>query len=178
MVDSAHFRWLLRRRGRTARRGRRGARRRLGRRREHTHTLGILWHLWAQAGPGPRGVRRLRRYVCDEPPGSCLSHARVLIIARGAGPNPGFEAVRPVAGPMGRSVADLERMARILFGEREGAQEHSFPAPVPYRDVTLPGKLRFGYYLNGVSGLSHRTVLATLRLILLNVRHKIKRWSG
>ena len=34
------------------------------------------------------------------------------------GPNPGFEAVRAVAGPMGRSVADLERAARVLFGER------------------------------------------------------------
>ena len=34
------------------------------------------------------------------------------------GPNPGFEAVRAVAGPMGCSVADLERVARALFGER------------------------------------------------------------
>jgi amidase len=66
------------------------------------------------------------------------------------GPNPGFEAIRAVAGPMGRSVADIERMARVLFGERGGRQDY-FPAPVPYRDVTLPKKLRFGYYLNGTS---------------------------
>ncbi len=51
---------------------------------------------------------------------------------------------------MGRSVADLERMARVLFGERGGSQDY-FPAPIPYRDVTLPEKLRFGYYLNGAS---------------------------
>jgi hypothetical protein len=51
---------------------------------------------------------------------------------------------------MGRSVADLERMARVLFGER-GSGHAYFPAPVPYRDVTLPEKLRFGYYLNGAS---------------------------
>ena len=66
------------------------------------------------------------------------------------GPNPGFEAVRAVAGPMGRSVADLERAARVLFGER-GSGNGYFPAPVPYRNVTLPKKLRFGYYLNGAS---------------------------
>ena len=66
------------------------------------------------------------------------------------GPNPGFEAVRAVAGPMGRSVEDLERMARVLFGER-GSGNGYFPAPVPYRDVVLPEKLRFGYYLNGAS---------------------------
>ena len=49
---------------------------------------------------------------------------------------------------MGRSVADVERMARVLFGERGGSQDY-FPAPVPYRDVALPKTLRFGYYLNG-----------------------------
>ena len=67
------------------------------------------------------------------------------------GPNPGFEAVRPVVGPMGRSVADLERAARVLFGERDASRQEYFPAPVPYRDVTLPKTLRFGYYLNGAS---------------------------
>ena len=49
---------------------------------------------------------------------------------------------------MARSVADLERMARVLFGAREGGHAY-FPAPIPYRDVKLPEKLRFGYYLNG-----------------------------
>jgi hypothetical protein len=72
-----------------------------------------------------------------------------LIIGGTAGPNPGFEAVPSVAGPMGRSVVDLERMTRLLLGERGSGQESYYPAPVPYRDVTLPGKLRFGYYLNG-----------------------------
>lgn len=50
---------------------------------------------------------------------------------------------------MGRSVADLERVSRVLFGERSAGTEDYFPAPVPYRDVTLPKTLRFGYYLNG-----------------------------
>lgn len=52
---------------------------------------------------------------------------------------------------MGRSVADLERMARVLFGERDASRQEYFPAPVPYRDVTLPKTLRIGYYLNGAS---------------------------
>lgn len=84
------------------------------------------------------------------------------------GPNPGFEAVRAVAGPMGRSVADLERLARILFGERGNGHGY-FPAPVPYRDVTLPETLRFGYYLNdGVvkgSPACHRAVLETVQAL-------------
>ena len=50
---------------------------------------------------------------------------------------------------MGRSVADLERTARVLFADRSGGRQDYFPAPVPYRDVTLPKTLRFGYYLNG-----------------------------
>jgi Asp-tRNA(Asn)/Glu-tRNA(Gln) amidotransferase A subunit family amidase len=82
--------------------------------------------------------------------GECIvvTWSSFLICRMPLGPNPGFEAVHPVVGPMGRSVADLERVARVLFGERSGGQDY-FPAPVPYRDVTLPKTLRFGYYLNG-----------------------------
>ncbi|KAI0258705.1 amidase signature enzyme [Gloeopeniophorella convolvens] len=80
-------------------------------------------------------------------------------------PNPGFEAIRVVAGPMGRSVADVECLARILIGER-GSGRGYFPAPVPYRDVTLPKKLRFGYFLNDNvikgSPATHRAVLETV----------------
>ncbi|KAF8270692.1 amidase signature domain-containing protein [Lactarius quietus] len=47
-------------------------------------------------------------------------------------------------GPLG---ADLERMARVLFGAHGGGHAY-FPTPIPYRDVKLPEKLRFGYYLN------------------------------
>ena len=71
-----------------------------------------------------------------------------VLIRWRADPNPGFDPIHAVAGPMARSVADLERMARVLFGVREGGQSY-FPSPIPYRDVKLPEKLRFGYYLNG-----------------------------
>jgi len=85
------------------------------------------------------------------------------------GPNPGFQAVHPVAGPMGRSVADLELAARVLFGERSGGRQDYFPAPVPYQDVTLPKTLRFGYYLNDglVKGspACHRAVLESVEAL-------------
>ncbi|KAI0065501.1 amidase [Artomyces pyxidatus] len=59
------------------------------------------------------------------------------------GPNPGFEAVPAVTGPMARSVNDLEVMLRVTFG---GQDTNYFPAPVPYRDVEIPKVVRFGYY--------------------------------
>ena len=89
------------------------------------------------------GAWQVRPFVA---PRSCA----VLICASclGTDPNPGFEAIHAVAGPMARSVSDLERMSRVLFGARDGEDSY-FPAPIPYRDVKLPEKLRFGYYLNG-----------------------------
>lgn len=45
-----------------------------------------------------------------------------------------------------RSVEDLELAARVGFG-RQGADRAS--PPLPYRDVVLPERLRFGYYVSG-----------------------------
>ena len=59
---------------------------------------------------------------------------------------PGFEAVRTVCGPLGRSVTDIELGSRVVFG-RSGANYD--PVPLPYRDVKLPDKLGFGYYASG-----------------------------
>ena len=43
-------------------------------------------------------------------------------------------------------MEDLELAARLVFGK----QGREFdPPPLPYRDVQLPDKLRFGYYLSG-----------------------------
>ena len=47
---------------------------------------------------------------------------------------------------MGRTVEDLEAAARAVFGRRGGDVSY-FPAPIPYRNVQLPKKLKFGYYL-------------------------------
>ncbi|KAI9064095.1 amidase signature enzyme [Trametes sanguinea] len=58
---------------------------------------------------------------------------------------PGFEAIRTVAGPMGRSVDDIELGARLVFGKQGDEYD---PAPLPYRTPEMPKKLRFGYYLS------------------------------
>ncbi|KDQ12989.1 hypothetical protein BOTBODRAFT_56307 [Botryobasidium botryosum FD-172 SS1] len=57
---------------------------------------------------------------------------------------PGFSGVTIVAGPMARSVSDLELACRVVFGSAPPSP-FSLP-PLPYRDVELPKKLRFGYY--------------------------------
>jgi hypothetical protein len=46
-----------------------------------------------------------------------------------------------------RSVSDIELGCRLVFGQQSLDYD---PAPIPYRGVTLPTKLKFGYYLNGV----------------------------
>lgn len=61
--------------------------------------------------------------------------------ARGAAQ--GFEGVKSVAGPMGRSVRDVELGARVLFGKESRLGD---VAPVPFREVEVPQKLKFGYY--------------------------------
>ncbi|CAK5279392.1 unnamed protein product [Mycena citricolor] len=61
----------------------------------------------------------------------------------GASGLPGAEGITPVPGPMARSVADLDLFCRLAFG---AAQRSLTVAPIPYRDQTLPEKLRFGYY--------------------------------
>jgi Asp-tRNA(Asn)/Glu-tRNA(Gln) amidotransferase A subunit family amidase len=60
--------------------------------------------------------------------------------------DPGFKNVPLTHGPMGRGVDDLEAAARAVIGRR-GSGKFYFPAPIPYRDVQLPKKLKFGYYL-------------------------------
>ncbi|KAG8926376.1 hypothetical protein FRC01_008949 [Tulasnella sp. 417] len=57
---------------------------------------------------------------------------------------PGFEALIAVNGPIARSVSDIELASRVVFGKSDALNE-TLP-PVPYRDVTIPKKLKFGYY--------------------------------
>jgi hypothetical protein len=51
-----------------------------------------------------------------------------------------------------RSVADLELFCRTVFGVQ--GLTHDI-APLPYRDVQLPSKLRFGYYTSGEHPACH-----------------------
>lgn len=59
--------------------------------------------------------------------------------------NPGFDTIKVTPGPMGRTVQDVELLSRVLFASTP-ENDYEGIAPVPYRDVTLPSKLRIGYY--------------------------------
>lgn len=53
-----------------------------------------------------------------------------------------------------RCVKDLELLSKVAFGLP--GRSHDV-VPLPFRDITLPSKLRFGYYTHGVS-LSLKTI--------------------
>lgn len=57
---------------------------------------------------------------------------------------PGFEALTLVSGPLARSVEDLDLWARVALGRSDAPWETI--NPVLYREVSLPRRLRFGYY--------------------------------
>ena len=82
--------------------------------------------------------------------------------------DPGFKNVPVVYGPMGRAVEDLEAAARAIIGRR-GGDKFYFPVPMPYRDVQLPKRLKFGYYLMDglvkVSPVCKRAVLETVEAL-------------
>ena len=59
-------------------------------------------------------------------------------------PNPGFKNIPTVLGPMARTVEDIEIASRVVFGKSANYSS----APVPYREVKLGQKLKFGYYFN------------------------------
>ncbi|KAH9888812.1 amidase signature enzyme [Cubamyces lactineus] len=79
---------------------------------------------------------------------------------------PGFEGIRTVAGPMGRTVDDIELAARLVFG-KQGTEYD--PAPLPYREPEMPKKLRFGFYLSDnfvkPSPACQRAVLETVEAL-------------
>ncbi|KAJ6594361.1 amidase [Mycena capillaripes] len=56
---------------------------------------------------------------------------------------PGFDGIKSVCGPMARCMDDLELACQISFGAPGAYNDHP---PLPFRPVTLPKKLRFGYY--------------------------------
>ncbi|KAJ7045940.1 amidase [Mycena alexandri] len=56
---------------------------------------------------------------------------------------PGFDGIKSVCGPMARCMDDLELACRIAFGASGVYNAHP---PLPFREVNLLKKLRFGYY--------------------------------
>lgn len=74
---------------------------------------------------------------------ACL-HARMFLVLVVL---PGMSGLLTCTGIMhDRSVEDLQLATRVVFG-KQGTEYD--PAPVPYRDIALPERLRFGYYLSG-----------------------------
>ncbi|EJD47904.1 amidase [Auricularia subglabra TFB-10046 SS5] len=77
---------------------------------------------------------------------------------------PGFEGLNIVAGPMARSVEDLDLWARVVLGRSDAPWETI--NPVLYREVSVPRRLRFGYYTQDdyirTSPVCARAVLETV----------------
>ncbi|KAG6890091.1 hypothetical protein C0995_012040 [Termitomyces sp. Mi166 len=78
----------------------------------------------------------------------------------------GFEGIKTVVGPMARSVEDLQLVSRVVFGVQ--GDEQSI-APIPYRQIQLPPKLRFGYYTSDnfvkASPACQRAILETVEAL-------------
>ncbi|KDE06814.1 hypothetical protein MVLG_02850 [Microbotryum lychnidis-dioicae p1A1 Lamole] len=62
------------------------------------------------------------------------------------GANPGFETIAVSCGPMGRSVADLEVGMRCLVDHSAKYTKIEGMIPLPWRELDMPKKLKFGYY--------------------------------
>lgn len=60
----------------------------------------------------------------------------------------GFNSMSTLCGPMGRSVRDVDLIARIAFGRPALAYPSEYLAPVPYREfpATEKPRLKLGYY--------------------------------
>ncbi|KAH6916170.1 amidase [Coprinopsis sp. MPI-PUGE-AT-0042] len=93
------------------------------------------------------------------------AHGRVPYFGA-RGPVQGFDGIKSVGGPMGRSVADLTLLSRIAFG---GPSTPNDIPPVPFRDVNLPFKLKFGFYTSDnfikASPACKRAVLETVEAL-------------
>ncbi|BGP47804.1 hypothetical protein JCM10450v2_003669 [Rhodotorula kratochvilovae] len=83
--------------------------------------------------------------------------------------NAGFAAVQSTMGPMGRSVADLELLLRVQLDAAPALAPTEGVLPLPYREVTLPKKLRFGYFTQDgfcrTSPACERAVLETVEAL-------------
>ncbi|KZT27863.1 amidase signature enzyme [Neolentinus lepideus HHB14362 ss-1] len=82
------------------------------------------------------------------------------------GLEPGFEGIKTTAGPMARTVDEIEVISRGILGVPDAY--HTIP-PTPWKDVELPKRLRIGYYTdNGfikASPANKRAVLETVKAL-------------
>ncbi|KAK4056794.1 hypothetical protein OIO90_002043 [Microbotryomycetes sp. JL221] len=85
-------------------------------------------------------------------------------------PNGGFEAIISTMGPMGRTVSDLELATRVFADQSSRLSRTELTVlPIPYRQIELPKKLKFGYYLTDgfvrSSPACERAVLETVEAL-------------
>ena len=73
------------------------------------------------------------------------SFGRVPITGQTTG-HRGQEAVKAVLGPMARSVEDLETFMRVVVESETWTNDNLTVLPIPWLDIKLRPKLRFGYY--------------------------------
>ncbi|KAL1406005.1 hypothetical protein Q8F55_007688 [Vanrija albida] len=65
----------------------------------------------------------------------------------------GFDGIKPVVGPMARTVAEIEFASRSMItlvneAIAEGKLETEFVMPLPWREAKLPAKLKIGYWID------------------------------
>ncbi|KXN66140.1 amidase signature enzyme [Conidiobolus coronatus NRRL 28638] len=63
------------------------------------------------------------------------------------GQTKGFESILSCSGPIAYHVKDIDLTLRAVLNNEPWKTYHSV-VPLPYREVTLPKKLRVGYYLS------------------------------
>ncbi|TFK51759.1 amidase signature enzyme [Heliocybe sulcata] len=79
---------------------------------------------------------------------------------------PGFEGIKTTAGPMARSIEEIEVISRGILGLPSAYCD----IPVtPWKDIELPQRLRFGYYTDDgfirTSPACKRAVLETVKAL-------------
>ncbi|KAF9644165.1 amidase signature enzyme [Thelephora ganbajun] len=99
------------------------------------------------------------QWVSNSPTHQHKSHG---VFTPSADPNPGFKSIPTVLGPMARTIEDIEIASRVVFGKSANYSS----APVPYRQVKLGQKLKFGYYFDDgmarITPACHRAVCETV----------------
>ncbi|KAF9644059.1 hypothetical protein BDM02DRAFT_3263754 [Thelephora ganbajun] len=82
-----------------------------------------------------------------------------------ADPNPGFKSIPTVSGSMTRTTEDIKIASRVVFGK---TVNHS-SAPVPYCEVKLGRKSKFGYYFDDgmarITPACHRAGCETVEVL-------------
>ncbi|KXN67638.1 amidase signature enzyme, partial [Conidiobolus coronatus NRRL 28638] len=80
----------------------------------------------------------------------------------------GQESVQATTGPMASHVEDLDLMIRSVLNQKPWEVSH-WVVPIPYREATLPKRLRIGYYLDDgiypVTPACERAVMMTVEAL-------------